>query len=618
MSWMSELVSTYDNSRERWGRVEPGSKPGTIPLLRIGQSTQNAQIEILLDPDAQIISAHLINDKAEQMTVIPCTEGSIGRSGAKIAPHPLHDKLQYVAGDYSAHGGDKVPGWGAYMEQIDQWCNSTYCHPRVEVVRKFVSRGLLIEEISNYFADSKKVKEFIAENAFVRFCVDIPGEYIDSRLWLDQSVTDSFLTWQKSLNTKRDLCYVSGEMEVLSGNHPSKLRHTGDKAKLISANDNSGFTYRGRFLDDKQAVGVSYEASQKAHNMLKWLIARHGYRNDSQVFVTWGTKLQKIPSPEADGYALFEDGGVEENDWGQNLRLEYATRVKRGMEGYSTNLDDSDGVVVLGLDSATTGRLSIIFYRELRGSEYLERIKEWHENCAWLHEYKTKDKNRIVFYGAPAPLDIALTAYGNHLSDKLKKTTVERLLRCIVDGKPIPPDIRKSLVRRASNPVAMEGWEWSKTLSIACAVVRKHMSETGKGEWGMNSDEENKDRSYLFGRLLAYAQHIESYSQFISGNSHRQTSAERMMQQFSRHPSKTWNQLYMKLLIYTRQISNPGLVNKWNIEIEKIMKALGRDNFSNKELDEQFLLGYHVQRMELRNQKNDKMEESEDDTQKQN
>ena len=148
MSWLSELARTYDNSRERWGRVEPGSKPGTIPLLRIGQSTQNAQIEILLDLDAQIISIHQIDDKAEQMTVIPCTEGSIGRSGAKIAPHPLHDKLQYVAGDYLAHGGDKVPGWGAYMEQINQWCNSEYNHPKVNVVRKFVGRGLLIEEIS--------------------------------------------------------------------------------------------------------------------------------------------------------------------------------------------------------------------------------------------------------------------------------------------------------------------------------------------------------------------------------------------------------------------------------------------------------------------------------------
>lgn len=618
MSWLSELVRTYDNSRERWGQIEPGSKPGMIPLLRIGQSTQNAQIEILLDPDAQIISAHQIDDKAEQITAIPCTEESIGRTGVKIAPHPLHDKLQYVAGDYQAHGGDKISGWAAYMERIDQWCCSEYCHPRVEIVRKFVSRGLLIEEVSKHIADVNKMGELISENAFVRFRVDSPGENKDNRLWLDQSVTDSFLAWQRSLDTERGLCYVSGEMEVLSGNHPSKLRHTGDKAKLISANDNSGFTYRGRFLDEKQAVGVGYESSQKAHNMLKWLISRYGYRNDSQVFVAWGTRLQKIPSLGEDSYALFDNNETQEEVWNQNLRLDYATRVKRGMEGYSAYLDDSDGVVVLGLDSATTGRLSIIFYRELSGSEYLNRIKDWHQCCAWIHSYKVKDKKRIIFYGAPSPVDIVLAAYGNNVSDKLKKATVERLLRCIVDGKPIPPGIRKGLVRRASNPVAMEDWEWSKTLSIACAVVRKHMNEMEKGDCWMDLDEGNKDRSYLFGRLLAYAQHIEGYSQYVSGNPHRQTNAERMMHQFSLRPAKTWNQLYMKLQSYTRQIRKPGLVNKWSVEMEKLMNSLGKENFTNDALDEQFLLGFSIQMMELRNQRNNDVEESEDDTQEQN
>ncbi len=53
----------------------------------------------------------------------------------------------------------------------------------------------------------------------------------------------------------------------LFGKHPSKIRNSGDKAKLISGNDESGFTYRGRFASKRsQAVSVGYVVSQKAHN----------------------------------------------------------------------------------------------------------------------------------------------------------------------------------------------------------------------------------------------------------------------------------------------------------------------------------------------------------------
>ncbi|WLE98107.1 MAG: type I-C CRISPR-associated protein Cas8c/Csd1 [Candidatus Electrothrix communis] len=42
--------------------------------------------------------------------------------------------------------------------------------------------------------------------------------------------------------------------EKLTASHPAKVRHTGDKAKLISANDMAGFTFRGRFTDTKKSI----------------------------------------------------------------------------------------------------------------------------------------------------------------------------------------------------------------------------------------------------------------------------------------------------------------------------------------------------------------------------
>ena len=62
----------------------------------------------------------------------------------------------------------------------------------------------------------------------------------------------------------------------MSDSHPAKLRNAGDKAKLISSNDSSGFTYRGRFTDDSQVAGLGFEITQKSHSALRWLLARQG------------------------------------------------------------------------------------------------------------------------------------------------------------------------------------------------------------------------------------------------------------------------------------------------------------------------------------------------------
>ena len=37
----------------------------------------------------------------------------------------------------------------------------------------------------------------------------------------------------------------------------------------------------------------------------------------------------------------------------------------------------------MALDSATPGRMAITYYRELQASEFLERIRGWHEHMAW-------------------------------------------------------------------------------------------------------------------------------------------------------------------------------------------------------------------------------------------
>src|SRR5690606_28310375 len=181
-------------------------------------------------------------------------------------------------------------------------------------------------------------------------------------------------------------------------------------------------------------------------------------------------------------------------------------------------------------------------YRNLTGSDFLARIDQWHESCAWLHRYhrmEVQDKQSgkisrkvVPFVGAPAPGDIAEAAYGRRLDDKLRKATIERILPCIIDGMPLPRDLVESAVRRAANRAGMEDWEWYKTLSIACALFRKYNT---KESYTMPLDPARTTRDYLYGRLLALADSLEEWALREAGEQ-RLSNAARLMQRFAERP----------------------------------------------------------------------------------
>jgi CRISPR-associated protein Csd1 len=362
---------------------------------------------------------------------------------------------------------------------------------------------------------------------------------------------------------------VTGETTALAASHPKRLRHGADGAKLISSNDDSGYTFRGRFASPEQAYGVGYAVSQKAHSALRWLIARQSYKSGDQVFVAWAVSGKSIPDPLADTAQLFEVAGADDiagqdvpyqGDAGQH----FALRLRKAISGYRAVLGDAEDIVVIGLDSATPGRMAITYYRELTGSEFLERVSEWHARYAWFQVY-SKDNH---FVGAPAPKEIAEAAYGLRLDDKLRKATVERLLPCIVDGRPLPRDIVAASVRRACNRAGIKTWEWEKYLGIACALVRGSSEEE---DYQMALEEHRTTRDYLFGRLLAIAENIEQRALHVA-NEQRDTNAAKLMQRFADHPCSTWRNIEGALTPYKTRLraKRPSVL----LERDKLLDAV--------------------------------------------
>ncbi|MDP4153541.1 MAG: type I-C CRISPR-associated protein Cas8c/Csd1 [Bacillota bacterium] len=602
MSWTEKLYETYENCTSLVGVAQADGK---LPLLPIAHTTQNAQIEVTVDGDGNFVSANMV-DKNDSVTIIPCTEKSATRTGNN-EPHPLHDKLEFVAGDYMQFGGDKRKGaerYLAYVDALEKWSLSEYTHPKISAILTYLSKKTLIEDLiksglliydpdKNSLKDSKDNKDQI--DAFVRFRVFITGDDGDDRIWLDKNIWDCYINYLLSGQSESDMCYVSGKVIPCSDSHPAKIRNTGDKAKLISSNDSSGFTYRGRFTSDKQVVRVGYETSQKIHNALKWLVEKQGFKCGEQAIVAWGIKNENLPKMMADSDEAFFCGEEKPDTF-----EEFAKRLNQAISGYKYDLQGASEIVVMALDSATTGRLSITYYRQLEGSDFLSRIENWHRTCVWEHtklandgfDEKGKQKfKRITFIGAPSPADIAKASYGERVDDRLKKEVNERLLHCIIDGEKLQADILNAVFNRAVNPVAAEPYAWEKTLSVFCALYRKF--KINQEEFQMALDEKRTTRDYLYGRLLAIADKLERAT-FDKDDKSRETNAMRYMNMCAQHPYKTWAMIHERLLPYISKLG--GLRGIYEAQLSEVQSMFRDEDFmDNRPMKGEYILGFWCQ-----------------------
>lgn len=618
MSWIHKLYETYEQCQGR-------DMAGEVQLLPVSHAQQQAHIEIALDAQGAFKTARSIN-KIE--TYIPATEQSAGRVGTKPPPHPLCDKLQYCALDYPLRGGKKPSFFKEYEGLLNAWCTSEFAHSKAQAVLRYVRGGTLIIDLVNagilhvdvndnlltrwtgtgqapelFRMLTPKAGERDQGDAFVRWQVweqDNPC----TAVWEDTSLQKAWARFDASTKTLKGLCMVTGsDQTALAVNHPKRIRHAGDGAKLISANDSSGYTFRGRFTDDTglQACGVGYEVTQKAHNALRWLIHRQAYRNDDQVIVTWAVAGKEVPDPFQDSLALFlsaeeisqTDTPTPPTNVG-GVGQAFSLRLNRAIAGYRAKLAPTDDVVVLGLDSATPGRMAISFYRELKSSDFFERLQTWHRRCAWMQNFGANRQ----FIGAPSPRDVAEAAFGRRVDEKLRKSTVERLLPCIIDGQHLPRDLMNATVRRASNRVGMAHWEWEKTLGIACALFNSYFHER---DYQMTLETDRTSRDYLYGRLLALAEHLEGRALYVGGEK-RDTTAAKLMQRFADRPASTWRTIELALNPAKSRLraKRPGFLHDLETLHDGIVASFQGDDFiDDKKLTGEFLLGYHCQRREL-------------------
>lgn len=569
---------------------------GTEPLTPVSHILQNAQIEITLTGEGKFLSAVPVS-KGDESTIIPATEESAGRT-SRPEPHPLCDQLAYLApSDDKKHE--------AYLALLAAWAESPYSHPLVRAVLTYVRSGTILSDLereriivrnADGSLGSGKLAGTDYAKCLVRWRMIPAPDEEKSESYRNPALFEKWASFYNDLRVGQPhgICQISGEEDVLCQSHPKGTLSSAYGAKLISANDSANFTYRGRFATPEAAVSVGYTASRMAHSALRWLATNHGKQSGDRIFLCWNPEGKETP-----GNLLYAfDAGEDKRDF-----VSYREELRKTLDGYGNKLRPQDDVVIAALEAATTGRLSVTYYTKMKSADLLDRIEHWYDTCAWdggKFNVPTPSFREIILcaFGKPSGNGLSLDKRDAKLAGKY----FQKLLSCLTEGRSIPPDLVRALAARADTPQAYEAGPLARIRHTACALIRKYRNDQAKREeWKVTLDTENRDRSYLFGRLLAVLEQAEAAT--YGKEDRRETNALRRLTRYTQQPMHTARALYEKLNPYLNRLmrNKPGLYRQYRALFDQLFGLLDELEHTslNEPLEDVYLLGYSSQRSAL-------------------
>lgn len=571
------------------------NRDGVTPMAPVGHIVTQAHLEITLDPDGGFVIAAAV-DKTEAKIIIPVTESSAGRTSAPCA-HPLCEQLGYFLPQNETK-------FKLYTDQLAAWAASEYSHPKLRPILNYVKTGSIMQDLLKCGLIKTDPKGY-PENDKMMIRWRVQGS-MPEECWLDRALFDAYTRYNlNEAERKTGLCMVTGEESGIAAQHPKGVFSLNGNAKLISANDSKGFTYRGRFTEEWQAAEVGYETSQKAHNALRWLIQEHGAVFGGRAILCWNPQGKAVTPPTLP----FRPA---KPIWQPDT---YREALRDTLYSRKRDFDISDGVVVAAFDAATTGRLAVTYYNEFRAYDFFQRLHDWDNTCCWPSRW----------YGIQSPdlRQIVNCAFGTQKTekgmtrisadDKIMSQELQRLVACRLERAAIGTDIVKALANRASQPQGYDHDVWESILFTACAVIRKYRYDRFKEEWSMALEPEKKDRSYQFGRLLAVMEKAERDT--YDSSEGREPNAIRMQSVFCQRPmyaagivEKQLEQAYFPRL-------SPGSRAWYKSVIAQIMEMISQypQERWNAPLEDSYLMGYYLQRNALYTKHNKDTEENENE-----
>lgn len=377
---------------------------------------------------------------------------------------------------------------------------------------------------------------------------------------------------------------LTGENVPLTELHAKNIFPLQSGAKLVSANDKTEYTFRGTFVKNAEdLLTIGYEASQKSHNMLRWLLNNFGIIAGNEMFVYWNPNGRYVPSP-------FED-----RKEGDEIISDRETLYRSIFESTEDNsLSSTDCIVIAAFKAMTTGRLSLAYYSETPGNDFVAKLEKWKESftgAKWI----------------PSIYMVSKYAYGSERNEQIEIESgiytkkIEELLWCKLYGHPISESLKNALVTKASSPLKYKSLKNRRYITyIAALILRKYENDkAGKEVYTMTLDLDNTEINYLMGRLLAVYEKAELDTYTEEELKSRIPNAVRYQNKYVQRPAATLIVLKNKIVPYLNKLKRKknGLYIKYQKIFQEIFEKIdGREAKLTGKLSDTYILGYYHQK----------------------
>lgn len=202
------------------------------------------------------------------------------------------------------------------------------------------------------------------------------------------------------------LCYATGKKAFCNPTQPS-VSGVGGNQNVFSADDDVGFTFRGRFEDDNQALSIGFEFSSKMHNALNWLISNRAVsifnKDNSRKLVAWESTLKPLPKFLEASETLIDDLDMDFEECDDTF-ANYKDTIQKAVFGFEKpfeNLSNLSYVMLLVLEVTTKGRISVTLFDKIKNTEFYKNVTNWHTDTAWNRFNFLKKENYIGSFALP-------------------------------------------------------------------------------------------------------------------------------------------------------------------------------------------------------------------------
>lgn len=629
---MNALLETYDYALKNNLVDNPKLSVDGQTLLPVYHSNKRNKgddiFEMTIDTNSNAISGRFLDE--DEIIIFPITEDSITRSGSKIAPHAISDELSYLSKEIDSEKNE------AFIKGVMELQDYEKIHSceNFRTLGEYIIKNTILDDFlriylgpTKYKIDNKFTLKFNIDKENGKFAeksLDLKKTFItfklekeiagDISLTRDVNLHNFYIQYVRDKNKQSEnimYCDLTGKMDYCVERHRGVIGN----AKMISIS-NKDETFYGRFKNGSDIYRVSYEASQKVHNILKYLLENKNHTQfigENAHIVNWlSNDLSKggieLVSNLDDDDDFEEVEEITMSQLGGNISHKLGEYFSGKDEGFSSKSD----FYVLIIEKISNGRVSVKYFRNLSRSEAYDRVVNWYDSIGW--KFYGKDRSPSIYQMVNFVYGLENSkGYLSCENKKLSRNTIERLIPCIIDSKKIPKDIARMAFYKLSNKQSYKK-KWDDALNIGCSLIKKYKNDYENIKINPDKISEVKEleesRSFYYGKLMAIYEKIEldairgrsGDDNASKGKSQRITNSDRLWSSMIRTPERTRFILESKIKPYINILkkNNPGLyVNHDKLITNITLKLINlneSDSINRGSLNEDFILGYYYQK----------------------